>query len=150
MEAELVALATATAGALVQQMATDGWAAARDRMTAFFAGRGSATPDSVEEDLETGRADLVVARRDEDEQLMADVQSEWRARLRRALAADPAAAAELRAILDELAPAASVPRQAPDVHNTISGGTVHGMVVQAGTIGELRFGHHDTRSPDGR
>ncbi|WP_381799640.1 hypothetical protein [Streptomyces niveus] len=35
METELVALAAAGATALVQQMATDGWTAARDRMVAM-------------------------------------------------------------------------------------------------------------------
>ncbi|MET4923340.1 hypothetical protein P3L51_13415 [Streptomyces sp. PSRA5] len=149
MEGELVALATAGATALVQQMATDGWSAARDRMVAFFAGRGSATSGSVEEDLETGRAELVAAQRDEDEQLMADVHSEWRSRLRRALTADPAAAAELRALLDELAPTAPAPQQVFDNSNTISGGTVNGPFVQAGRIDGLRFGDHGTRSPDG-
>ncbi|MFC8077372.1 hypothetical protein ACFUN8_17785 [Streptomyces sp. NPDC057307] len=140
MEAELVALATAGATALVQQMATDGWTAARDRVTAFFAGRGSATPDSVEEDLETGRAELVAAQRDEDEQLMSDLHAEWRTRLRRTLAADPTAAAELRALLDELTPTAPVPQQAFDVHNTISGGVVHGTVIQTGTVGRVDLG----------
>lgn len=145
MEAELVALAAAGATALVQQMVTDGWTAARDRTVAFFAGRGSASPGSVEEDLETGRAELAAARRDDDQELMADFQAEWRARLRRALVADPAAAAELRALLAELTPAEPAPQQVVDVHNTISGATVHGTVVQAGTVGEVRMGDRDAR-----
>ncbi|WP_329389051.1 hypothetical protein [Streptomyces sp. NBC_01716] len=140
MEAELVALAAAGATALVQQMATEGWTAARDRVVAFFADRSSVTPDSVEEDLETGRAELVAAYRDEDEDLMADVQSEWRTRLRRALAADPSAAAELRTLLDELSPATPTTYQAIDVHNTITGATVHGPVIQTGAIGRVDFG----------
>lgn len=139
MEAELVALAAAGATALVQQMVTDGWTAARDRTVAFFAGRGSASPGSVEEDLETGRAELAAARRDDDQELMADVQAEWRARLRRALVADPTAAAELRTLLDELPPAAPETRQAPVV-NTISGGVVHGTVIQTGTVGRVDLG----------
>ncbi|MFD3486003.1 hypothetical protein [Streptomyces sp. NPDC058665] len=140
MEAELVALAAAGATALVQQMATEGWTAARDRVVAFFADRSSVTPDSVEEDLETGRAELVAAYRDEDEALMADVQSEWRTRLRRALAADPSAAAELRALLDELTPATPTTYQTIDVHNTITGATVHGPVIQTGAIGRIDLG----------
>ncbi|MEU9747200.1 hypothetical protein [Streptomyces niveus] len=148
MEAELVALATAGATALVQQMATDGWSAARDRVTAFFAGRGTATPESVEEALETGRAELAAARRDDDEQLRADVHAEWRARLRRALVADPTAAAELRALLAELTPQEPRAREVFDVRNTISG-TVNGPVVQAGRVDSPRFGYRDTQSPDG-
>ncbi|MFE4493134.1 hypothetical protein ACFRKD_11845 [Streptomyces niveus] len=149
MEAELVALATAGATALVQQMATDGWSAARDRVTAFFAGRGTATPESVEEALDTGRAELAAARRDDDEQLRADVHAEWRARLRRALVADPTAAAELRSLLDELAPATSESRQAPAVHNTISGGVVHGAVVQTGSVGRVDLGGGGSRGGGG-
>ncbi|MFI6081793.1 hypothetical protein ACIBBB_12580 [Streptomyces sp. NPDC051217] len=150
MEAELVALAAAGATALVQQMATDGWTAARDRVVAFFADRGSTTPESVEQDLETGRAELVAAQHHEDEGLMADVQSEWRARLRRALVADPAAAAELRALLDELTPTTPSTYQAPDVHNTISGATVHGTVIQTGTVGRVDFGGDGSRERGGR
>ncbi|MEU0525713.1 hypothetical protein [Streptomyces niveus] len=134
METELVALAAAGATALVQQMATDGWTAARDRMVAFFAGRGSATPASVEEELDTVRAELVAAQRDEDEQLVDDVRAEWRARLRRALAADPAAAAELRSLLYELAPPAPEARQTSIVyHNTMSGTVSDGPVIQIGS-----------------
>ncbi|WP_405619211.1 MULTISPECIES: hypothetical protein [unclassified Streptomyces] len=137
-----MALAAAGATALVQQMATDGWTAARDRMAAFFTGRGTATAAAVEEELDTARAELAAAQRDEDDQLMADVQAEWRARLRRALAADPAAAAELRTLLDELAPAAPETGQSRTVYNTINGGTAHGPVIQVGFgwIGEQRFG----------
>ncbi|MFD6989633.1 hypothetical protein [Streptomyces sp. NPDC059943] len=145
MEAELVTLAAAGATALVQQMATDGWTAARDRMVAFFAGRGSATPASVEEDLETGRAELVAAQRDEDEELAADVRAEWRARLRRALAADPAAAAELRSLLDELAPASPAPQHVTTVHNTMSGGVVHETLIQTGSIGRVDLGGGGSR-----
>ncbi|QHY94933.1 hypothetical protein SSPS47_07340 [Streptomyces sp. S4.7] len=149
MEAELVTLAAAGATALVQQMATDGWTAARDRMVAFFARRGSATPASVEEELDTVRAELVAAQRDEDEQLVADVQAEWRTRLRRALAADPAAAAELRSLLDELAPATPVPQHVTSVHNTVNGGVVHGAVVQAGAIGTVDLGGGGSRGGAG-
>ncbi|WP_405819323.1 hypothetical protein OG705_08005 [Streptomyces sp. NBC_00838] len=145
METELVALATAGATALVQQMATDGWTAARDRMVAFFAGRGSATPAAVEEELDTVRAELVAARQDEDEQLIADVHTEWRTRLRRTLAADPAAAAELRALLDELDPAAPTPQHVTTVHNTMSGGVVHETLIQTGSIGRVDLGGGGSR-----
>lgn len=136
-----MALASAGATALVQQMVTDGWTAARERAVAFFANRGTGGAGSIEEDLDAARDELVVAQRDQDGELMADVRSEWRARLRRALAADPAAAAELRALLDELTPPAGPgPQRTIDVHNTVTGATVHGTVVQTGSIGELRFG----------
>lgn len=137
MEPELVALATAGATALVQQMATDGWTSARDRMVTFFSRRGSASPAAVEEELDTVRAELVAAQGNEDEDLVADVRSEWRLRLRRTLAADPEAAAELRALLDELTPDAAESRPGSVVYNnTFSGGVSHGPVIQIGSLNQ--------------
>jgi hypothetical protein len=138
VEAELVALATAGATALVQQMLTDTWTSARDRVVGFFS-RGTADPESVGAELEAARAGLIDAQQSADEDTAADIQAEWRSRMRRALQADPQAAAELQALLDELAP--SLPaEQAVEVHNTISGGTQHGPVIQTGTIGSLHLG----------
>ncbi|MER6912835.1 hypothetical protein ABT354_14295 [Streptomyces sp. NPDC000594] len=137
MEAELVALATAGAAALVQQMIQESWGPARDRLARFFS-RGGADPDGVTAELETSRAELLGARRTEDDGAAADVLAEWRIRMRRTLQADPRAAAELRALLDEMAPGSAA---APVVtQNTITGGVQHGTVVQAGVIGELRLG----------
>ncbi|GHH85251.1 hypothetical protein [Streptomyces capitiformicae] len=59
VDAELTALATAGATALLQQMVGDGWAGLRDRVVALFA-RGRDETD-VQEDLEEVRADLVAA-----------------------------------------------------------------------------------------
>ncbi|KIF70380.1 hypothetical protein HY68_20280 [Streptomyces sp. AcH 505] len=139
MEAELMALATAGATALVQQMATDGWTRVRERIAGYFAGRGSADLDSVQSDLDTSQAELALARREDDAEAAADVLADWRGRLRRTLRADPESAAELRSLLDELA-GESATGGGTDVHNTISGGTQHGAVVQTGTIGSLHFG----------
>ncbi|MFE9646444.1 hypothetical protein ACFYO0_20515 [Streptomyces sp. NPDC006365] len=137
MDAELTALAAAGATALVQQMVTDGWGNVRDRVAAFFS-RGS-NEEVVEGELEESRAELVAARDTEDEDAAADVQASWRSRLRRTLREDPAAAAELRALLDELAPESAARQHSGTVHNThntISGGVHHGMVIQAHTVGE--------------
>lgn len=142
MEAELVALVTAGATTIVQQMATDGWTRARDRVVAFFAARGAASPESVEADLETTRAELTTAQQDGDEETAEDLQAEWRTRLRRTLRADPEAAAELRALLDELTPTLPA-QQVRDVHNhnAISGGVYYAPVIQSGnTTGGVHFG----------
>ncbi|MFD3377959.1 MULTISPECIES: hypothetical protein [unclassified Streptomyces] len=133
MDAELVALATAGATALVQQMVTDGWANVRDRVVVLFS-RGR-DEEAVVGELEESRADLVAARDDDDEQVAADVQATWRNRLRRTLRDDPAAAAELRALLDELTPPATAPAPGSVHNNTISGGVHYGAVVQAHTVG---------------
>lgn len=138
MEAELVALAAAGATALVQQMAVDSWAQARDRMVSFFSRRGG-EEDVIEGELETSRGELAAAMEAGDEQTALDVQAEWRTRLRRTLLANPAAASELRAMLDDLAPPKG-DQQVADVHNTISGGMQHGPVIQAGNVGSLSFG----------
>ncbi|MFE2601171.1 hypothetical protein ACFXCZ_32570 [Streptomyces sp. NPDC059396] len=139
MEAELVALATAGATTIVQQMATDGWTRVRDRVVAFFAARGAASPESVEADLETTRAELTTAQQDGDEAATEDLEAEWRTRLRRTLRANPEAAAELRTLVDELTPTAPA-QQTGDVYNTFSGGTNHGPVIQAGNIDRIYKG----------
>ncbi|MFE3598484.1 hypothetical protein ACFXP3_11790 [Streptomyces sp. NPDC059096] len=133
MEAELVALATAGATALIQQMATDGWSGARDRVARFLAARGWGSAESVGTDLDTARAELTAARQEDDAEAVDDLHAEWRGRLRRTLRADPAAAAELRSLLDELSP--EVPgQQVRDIHNSISGGTYNEPVIQAGKV----------------
>ncbi|AJC59132.1 MULTISPECIES: hypothetical protein [Streptomyces] len=140
MEAELVALATAGATTLVQQMATEGWATVRRRMAAVLARRRGAEEEAeVERELDQARTDVISAREDGDEEVPQGVAVVWKARLRRLLAEDPAAAAELRRLLDEVAPQGtqSVVR---DVHNTISGGVMTGPVVQAGVV----FDHRGT------
>ncbi|MFJ2556593.1 MULTISPECIES: hypothetical protein [unclassified Streptomyces] len=139
MEAELVALATAGATALVQQMATDGWTAARDRVAGFLAARGWGSAESVGADLEATRAELTAAQREDDTEAVDDLHAEWRGRLRRTLRADPEAAAELRALLDELS--SDLPaQQVIEIHNTISGGTYHDPVIQVGMVGGRHFG----------
>ncbi|GAA2601927.1 hypothetical protein ACWCO0_24825 [Streptomyces tubercidicus] len=139
MEAELVALATAGATTLVQQMATDGWDAVRRRMAAFLARRqGTADEEVLEGELEVSRADLAVAREDGDQDGVAGVTAAWRLRLRRLLSEDPAAAAELRALLDEVAPGRAS-ETVGEVHNTISGGVQHGAVIQAGVVSGVHF-----------
>lgn len=137
MEAELMALAASGATAVVQQMAMDSWGNVRGRIVAFFR-RGGAAEAEVERQLDYSREELTAAAQAGDEQVAADVEAEWRTRLRRRLLADPAAAAELRAVLNELPYPAG--REVVDVHNTISGGVQQGPVIQAGSVGSLNLG----------
>lgn len=139
MDAELMALAAAGATAVVQQMAAESWTQARDRMVSFFLRHRGGEEDVIEGELEASRADLTAALETGDEQTALDVESEWRTRLRRMLQASPAAASELRTILDEL-PSVGSRQQVVAVHNTISGGVQHGPVVQAGNVGSLHLG----------
>jgi hypothetical protein len=139
MEAELVALAATGATAFVQQMATDSWAHARDRIVSFFSRRGHGEEDLIEGELETSRGELTAALEAGDEQTVFDVEAEWRTRLRRILIANPTSASELQAVLDEFTPRRR-DQQIADVHNTISGGVQHGPIVQVGNVGSLSFG----------
>ncbi|QCX75904.1 hypothetical protein C9F11_11120 [Streptomyces sp. YIM 121038] len=138
MDAELAALAGAGATALVQAMVGDGWAAARARVVAFLGRRRGADEDQAGGALDETRDDLLAARAAGDAEAEADARAEWRNRMRRALRADPQAAAELRLLLDELG------RGGDDrggvVHNTISGGVQRGNVIQAHTVGDVHLG----------
>ncbi|KUL21323.1 hypothetical protein [Streptomyces regalis] len=142
MEAELTALAAAGATAFVQHMAADSWAQARDRLVSFlsrFSRHRVGEEDLIEGELETSRSELTAALRSGDEQTALDVEAEWRTRLRRTLQANPAAAAELRAVLDDLAPGGNDQRDV-NVHNTISGGVYHAPVIQTGILGSFNHG----------
>ncbi|MGK5630131.1 hypothetical protein [Streptomyces sp. URMC 123] len=138
MEAELAALATSGATTLVGLMVSDSWAQSKERLAALF-GRGRRGRSAeAEEELDLSREELIAAREAGDGPALADVEAEWRSRLKRLLRADPAAADELRALLEELAP-----RQAADapgaVHNTVTGGVLHGPLVQGRDFGSLTF-----------
>ncbi|UNO42682.1 hypothetical protein [Streptomyces sp. MST-110588] len=150
MEAELVALATAGATALVQQMAAEGWAQARERVVAFFARRrGAGEEEALAGELEVSRGELLAAREEGDDSGAVDVEAEWRVRLRRLLREDPAAAEELRELVDAWREESGGVR-VRDVHNSITGGVHHGTVIQAGVIAGLtREGRRDARQ-DGR
>ncbi|MFI5569446.1 hypothetical protein ACIA6T_19285 [Streptomyces sp. NPDC051740] len=141
MEPELMTLAAAGATAFVEQMAADSWTRARDRIVSFLSRRDGGEESAIQGELETSRGELVAALESGDERTALDVEAEWRTRLRRSLLDDPAAAAELQAMLDELTPDRRN-RQVADVRNVISGGVQHGPVVQAGNVGSLSFGTH--------
>lgn len=144
MDAELAALASSGATTLVGAMVSDAWAQVRDRVAGYF-GRGGepgADPAVVAGELDAARAELTAARQQDDAAAVADVEAEWRARLRRLLRADPGAADRLRALLDEVAPL--VPGPATTVvhnvvRNSISGRVQYGPVVQGQHFSNLTF-----------
>ncbi|MGQ7747634.1 hypothetical protein ACUN29_03815 [Streptomyces sp. WC2508] len=137
MEAELAALAVSGATTLVGHMVSDAWAQTRERMARFLA-RGGET-DGVDEELEASREELIAARDGEDPDAAADIEDEWRLRMRRALRADPAAAQELRVLLDELAPR-SEGVSTVTINNSVTGDTQNSQVVQGQSFsGGLTF-----------
>ncbi|WP_371501302.1 hypothetical protein OG871_30995 [Kitasatospora sp. NBC_00374] len=137
MEAEIVALATSGATTLVSLMVTELWSEARGRFASLF-GRRS---EDVGEDLDQARAELLAA--DDPSAVAAGAETEWGNRLRRALAADPEAAARLRALLDELSPAAQAapgPAHTTVTTTTTVNGEFRGVSIQAGSVGSVHTG----------
>ncbi|MFE9246132.1 hypothetical protein [Nocardiopsis sp. NPDC006938] len=109
---------------LTQEMVKGGWTVVRGWVTRVFGGDG-AKRDRALEELEQTRRDLLES--GADAVPVEEVEQTWRTQLRRLLREDPEAAAELRALLDEVAPSGS-----GNVTNIA--GDVHGTLIQAGTI----------------
>ncbi|MFF5446848.1 hypothetical protein [Streptomyces sp. NPDC012888] len=121
---DLATLATAGATTVVGLMATDAWVQVSDRFGRLVRRRGGSEPAA-------SRVDLLVARADGDTAAEARLVADWRDRLRAVLEADPAAAEELAALLDEVNPGWRGGPGPVTVHNDVSGGTVNGPVFQA-------------------
>ncbi len=137
MDAELVALASSTATTVVGLMATDGWEQAKRAGAALWRRSRPGEAETVEAELGEARAQLLTARQagDGGAEVEVDLTAEWRSRLRRLLAADPALERDLRELLDELRPL--TPEAGPagrvEMHGTasdnarlyMSGGDMH-------------------------
>ncbi|MEW2078509.1 hypothetical protein ACH4FA_11780 [Streptomyces sp. NPDC017966] len=104
MDPEIAALAGTAGTTVVTLMVTNAWESARDGMVALWRRFQPARAESVGEELEAGREELLLARRAGDAALEAELTAEWQGRVRRFLLAQPEAADELRRILDELNP----------------------------------------------
>lgn len=118
---DVSALALAGATALVQAMTTNAWESLRPRFASLFGTSAEATG----EELEQVRTEVT-----DGETEPADVEGEWAARLRRVLKADPDAAAQLQAVLDEAAPKlpAATTSYGGD-HIEITHNTAHGDII---------------------
>lgn len=132
MNGELAALAASGASVLTGVMLSDAWAQARERVGRLLA-RGR-DDRSVHGELAAVRQDLLAARDAGDPTRIVEVRHEWEGRLRDLLLAEPDADVELRALIASLAGVVG------GVHNRMSGGVVHGPVIQAGTVGDVVFG----------
>lgn len=144
MDAELVTLLGTGTTTLVGLMVTDVWEQTKQRVVRIFSRGGD--PDAVAQELEETRAALIAATgRPDQEDLTSDLTATVRLRLRRLLEEDRNTAVELRRLVDEFAPAFP-----PDtVHNTITGGTQHGPVIQGHTFTNLTF-HSSGDNPPNR
>ncbi|MER6750588.1 hypothetical protein [Streptomyces fungicidicus] len=104
MDPEIAALAGTAGTTVVTLMVTNAWDSARDGMVALWRRFQPVRAESIGEELEAGRADLLLAREAGDAEPEAELTAEWQGRLRRFLLAQPEAAEELRRVLDELQP----------------------------------------------
>jgi hypothetical protein len=142
LDAELVTLVGTGTTTLVGLMVTDLWEQTKQRVVRLFSRGGDA--DAVAGELEETRAALIAATgRSDQEDLTSDLTATVRLRLRRLLEQDPDTAVELRRLVDEFAPAAP----SGTVHNSITGGTQHGPVIQGHTFTNLTFHTRDGRQP---
>jgi hypothetical protein len=141
VEAELAALVATGATTAVGLMVTETWEQAKLRLVRLFTcGSDAATVDG---ELDRSRDALTAAIGTADEEeMVSDVTATVRLRLRALLQEHPDAATELRRLIEEFGPAAG-DHAADAVHNSISGGTVHGPVIQGHTFSNVTF--HNSR-----
>jgi hypothetical protein len=129
MDPEIISLAQGGGAALVTLMATDAWQVAREGFVQLWRRVQPHRAETVAAELDAGRAEVLAAIEVDDQEVLSEVRAEWQGRLRRLLVARPEAAAELRRLLDEIAPPASTVDPAVTQRATASG---HARVYQAG------------------
>ncbi|MGK5543232.1 hypothetical protein ACSNOH_00525 [Streptomyces sp. URMC 127] len=129
MDAELTALASAAATAVVGELATTGWQRAQVALGTLWRCVHPERAGTVEAELEETRSDVLAARQAGDADAEQGLVGEWQSRLRRLLAADPSLAAELRRILAEWEPGPAGNGMVITMNAHASGGS---RVVQAG------------------
>ncbi len=102
MDAELSALTATAATTVVQLLATAAWEQASSAVGRLWRRVYPERAETVQAELEEGRAEVLAARQAGDEQVAPALVGEWRNRLRRLVAADPQLADELRQVVAEL------------------------------------------------
>jgi hypothetical protein len=107
MDPEITSLAQGGGAALVTLMATDAWQGAREGFVQLWRRLQPHRAGAVAAELDAVQAEVVAAVVADDQEVLSEVRAEWQGRLRRLLIAQPEAAAELRRLLDEIAPRAS-------------------------------------------
>ncbi len=138
MDAELGALAVSGATTLVSLMVTDSWVRARALMGRVLARSGAET--TVIADLDDARTRLLLTGIPADEHATSGMADEWQSRLGRLVETGTLTGEDLRALETSLRQLAAAGADGPaTVHNTVSGGTQHGPIVQAGSVTGLAF-----------
>lgn len=128
MDPETALLAQSAGVTLVTLMTTDAWVRTREGITQLWRRMQPHRAEAVAAELEATREDALAADEADDQDTLGEPHSEWQGRLRRLLAAQPGAAAELRRLLDELEPMSAT---SPVItqHASASG---HARIYQAG------------------
>lgn len=123
MDAETAALASTAAATVVTLLTTDAWERAKHEIGGLWHRFQPDRAAAVEADLAQSRTEALAG----GEPAARALAAEWESRLRRLLAADSAAAAELTRVIALLA--AALPPATVTQHATASG---HGTIIQAG------------------
>jgi hypothetical protein len=110
-------------------MVTDAWQAAREGIIRLWRHMQPDRADTVAAELVAGQAEVLTAVRVDDQESLSELRTEWQGRFRRLLVTRPEAAAELRRLFDELAPAEPMASPAVTQRAAASG---HARIYQAG------------------
>ncbi|MFI9417472.1 hypothetical protein [Streptomyces werraensis] len=137
MDAELAAMAASGATTLVSLMVTDSWTHARALMGRFLA-RADADTAAIT-GLDDARARLLLTGTAADGRAATGIAAEWQTRLCELVEAGALTGEELSALRASLGRLAAAAGRPATVHNTVSGGTQHGPIVQAGNVTGLAF-----------
>jgi phage-related minor tail protein len=136
MDAELAAMAASGATTLVSLMVTDSWAHARALMGRFLARAGADTTAIT--GLDDARTRLLLTGTGADEHTTSGIAAEWQTHLCRLVESGALTGEDLNALGASLRRLAAAAAGRPaTVHNTVSGGTQHGPIIQAGTVAGL-------------
>ncbi|MEU6174503.1 hypothetical protein ABZ832_21610 [Streptantibioticus parmotrematis] len=111
-------------------MTTDAWQLARESFTRLWRRIQPDRADAVGTALDASREEVLTARTADDQEALAEIRDEWRARLRRLTAQHPEAVEELSRLLVELTGATEQKPAAPVIQRAVASG--HARIYQAG------------------
>lgn len=121
--------------ALVGAIATDAWQQVREAVTSLWRRVYPQRKDDIGAELDELRQQVLVARHDGDADTERALARAWQVRLQQLLRADPALAAELQRVLDQVLTPALTPAEQTQVGTIIMSGSSHdsSMFTQTGT-----------------
>ena len=130
--------------ALVGAIATSTWQQVREAVAGLWRrGHPRQKADDMGTELDELREQVLMARRDGDTGTERALEGAWQLRLQQLLRADPALAAELQRVLDQVLTPALTPDEQARVGNIIMTGSSHdsSTFTQIGTQNQLQTGH---------